>query len=199
MEPLARQADLFTAASLRPEGLVYVEDFLDAGEEASLLAGIAGLALAEAKYKGYTAQRRIASFGSEYDFDNNQLNPGPPLPDTLLPLRAKVAGWLAMPAERFAHALVTEYRPGTALGWHRDVPQFEMVVGVSLRSACRMRFRRYPPARYPREKPLELRLEPRSIYVLNREVRWGWQHSIPRTTDLRYSITFRTLGKRKKG
>jgi alkylated DNA repair dioxygenase AlkB len=86
---------------------------------------------------------------------------------------------------------VAEYRPGTPLGWHRDAPQFGIVIGVSLGAACRMRFRRYPPR--PREPAFSLVLEPRSAYLLLDEARWGWQHGIPPTPALRYSITFRTL------
>ena len=37
-----------------------------------------------------------------------------------------------------------------------------------------------------------LELEPRSAYVMRDTARWGWQHSIPPTKTMRYSITFRT-------
>jgi alkylated DNA repair dioxygenase AlkB len=191
----SRQRDLFAAATPLPEGLAYVEDFLDEGEERALLGAIGGLDLQEARYKGYTARRRIASFGSEYDFDTNVLHPGPALPGFLAPLRERVAAWLALPAERLCHALVSEYRPGTALGWHRDVPQFELVAGVSLQGECRLRFRRYPHYKHSGEKPLELYLEPRSLYVMRGVARWGWQHSIAATPALRYSITLRTLSR----
>ena len=46
-----------------------------------------------------------------------------------------------------------------------------------------------------KDKPLALELEPRSAYQLNGASRWRWQHSIPPTPELRYSITFRTLRK----
>jgi hypothetical protein len=36
-------------------------------------------------------------------------------------------------------------------------------------------------------------LPPRSAYALAGEARTGWQHSVPPTKALRYSITFRTL------
>ena len=85
---------------------------------------------------------------------------------------------------------MTEYRPGTELGWHRDVGQFELVVGVSLAGTCRMKFRAYPPQ--PRANIFTLDLEPRSVYVLRDEIRWRWQHSVAPTKELRYSITFRT-------
>ena len=90
----------------------------------------------------------------------------------------------------FTHALVTEYRPGTELGWHRDIGEFGIVAGVSLGGACRMRFRRYPPGKGA--KVFSLELAPRSLYVLRDEIRWRWQHSVARTKELRYSITFRT-------
>jgi alkylated DNA repair dioxygenase AlkB len=94
------------------------------------------------------------------------------------------------PESDFVHALVTEYRPGTELGWHRDIGEFGIVVGISLAGACRMRFRRYPPQKGA--KVFNLDLAPRSVYVLRDEIRWRWQHSVARTKELRYSVTFRT-------
>ena len=173
-----------------PDGLLYQEGFLSSADEETLLAEIRKLPLEEAKYKAFTAKRRIAAYGSSYDFDTNVLGPAPPIPLFLLPLRTKVANLLGVEEERIRHALVTEYRPGTELGWHRDVGEFGIVVGVSLGGACRMRFRRYPPEKGA--KVFNLDLAPRSVYVLRDEIRWRWQHSVARTKELRYSITFRT-------
>ena len=192
----AAQGELFQGAAELPSGLVYMPEFLSRDEERTLLDGIASLELHEAAYKEYKAHRRVASFGAGYDFDANELTPAPSMAPFLLPLRERVSRWLGTPAEAFGYALVAEYRPGTQLGWHRDVPQFEMVVGVSLASACRMRFRRFPPK--PGAEILVLDLEPRSAYVLKEEARWGWQHSIPPTPRLRYSITFRTRRENNK-
>lgn len=190
------QADLFDAAPAWPAGLAYVPDFLSAGEEAALLDHVRALPLEEARYKGYVARRRTLSYGGTYDFDVNVLRPAPPFPDFLAPLRARVAAHLGLARESFAHALVTEYRPGTPLGWHRDVPDFETVVGVSLAGRGRLRFRRYPHT--PRAKGgFELALAPRSLYVMAGEVRWGWQHSVPPAEVLRYSITLRTAAARR--
>jgi alkylated DNA repair dioxygenase AlkB len=187
---MARQSGLFEEASALPNGLVYLPGFVGEAEEAELLDGIRATELREAQYKEYTAKRRVASFGAGYDFSAQELTPAPTLAPFLLPLRAKVAAWLAMPAEDFGYALVAEYRPGTQLGWHRDVPQFEMVAGVSLAGTARMRFRPFPPAKGAHI--LTLDLEPRSAYVLRDDVRWKWQHSVAPAQDLRYSITFRT-------
>ena len=149
LAPRAQQAELFAADPVLPNGLVYRAGFLDAGEEAALLAAIAALPLHEARYKGYRARRRVASYGSSYDFEANELQRGGPLPAAFEALRARLADWIGVAPEAFGNALIAEYRPGTPLGWHRDVPDFERVVGVSLASACRMRFRPYPP-RAPR-------------------------------------------------
>jgi alkylated DNA repair dioxygenase AlkB len=175
-----------------PEGFRYTEEFISLQEETELLAHIRNQPLHEAEYKQYTAKRRILSFGSEYDFSSNELLPGPPLPEFLLPLRKKVAAWVDVPPEKFAHALLTHYPAGTALGWHRDVPNFEIIVGVSLLGPCRMRFRPYPATKGSRGQ-LAIELEPRSAYVLQGDVRWHWQHSIPATPGERYSVTFRSL------
>jgi len=169
----------------------YEPEFLSVEEEATLIAGIATLDLREAKYKEFTAKRRVASFGAGYDFDANELTPAPTIAPFLLPLRARVATWAGLRAEEFAYALVNEYRPGTTLGWHRDVPQFEVVAGVSLAAPATMRFRPYPPRKGARIFTLEL--APRSAYILRGEARWKWQHSIAPTPALRYSITFRTI------
>jgi hypothetical protein len=104
---------------------VYAPDFLAAAEEASLLAAIRDLPLHEARYKQYTARRRIASFGAEYDFGQNRLLPGPDLPGETWKERIYVLG-----------------------------------------------------------------LEPRSAYVMRGDARWRWEHNIPATKNLRYSITF---------
>jgi alkylated DNA repair dioxygenase AlkB len=194
----AAQIDLFDPIRPLPEGLVYQRDFISQQEEAALLAWFAGLAFEEARYKAWTARRRVVSYGSRHNFGDNELRAAPPMPDFLLPLRERAAQWVGGVADDFTDALVAEYPPGTQLGWHRDVPQFERVVGISLAGECRMRFRPYPPPADKREGVFALTLEPRSAYALQRHARWRFQHMIPPTPALRYSITFRTrIGRRR--
>lgn len=189
-----RDPELFAATpnAAVPDGLVYETGFLAADEEAGLLATIATLPFHEARYREYTAKRRTVSYGASYDFSANRPLPAPPVPAWLFPLRERVAAWTAIPAADFAFALVTEYQPGTQLGWHRDVPNFETVVGVSLAGPARMRFRPWPPGTPPRRAAFHLDLQPRSAYALRGDARWRWQHAISPTKALRYSITFRT-------
>lgn len=175
-----------------PEGLRYEPGFLSAAEESGLVECIRALPLEEAKYKDYTARRRIASFGGRFDYRANRLEPSPELVVELHPLRDRVARWLGVAPAALVQTLVSEYRPGTPLGWHRDVPDFEDVVGVSLGGEATMRFRPYPPVRPKRADIVRLTLQPRSIYLLHGPARWGWQHSVAPTKALRWSITFRT-------
>ncbi|MEJ1169912.1 alpha-ketoglutarate-dependent dioxygenase AlkB [Variovorax sp. CCNWLW235] len=190
---LADEPDLFgevPAAAI--EGLRYQHEFLTRAEEEELLRIVQGFELREMRYKEYTARRRGISFGGSYDFANHRLKPGAAMPEVFHPLRARVAEWMGMAPEDFAHMLVAEYRPGTPLGWHRDVPDFEDIVGVSLLGDAVMQLRPYPPASATAPASLELLMEPRSIYTLRGEARWAWQHAIAPTETLRYSITMRT-------
>lgn len=190
----AGQPDLFGAApGAAIEGLRYQNGFLSAQEEAGLLGLVQGLPLKEMRYKAYTARRRGIGYGGSFDFDTNTLKPGAPLPELLHPLRDKAAAWAGIAPEALTHALIAEYRPGTPLGWHRDVPDFEDIVGVSLLGDAVMQFRPCVPGA-PASGPsaLEFLVEPRSIYVLRGPARWAWQHAIAPTEGLRYAITLRT-------
>lgn len=190
------QISLFDApASLParlPSGLRYERDFLSVDEEHELIQHVLALPLEAARYKSYTARRRVASFGGRFDYDANRLEPSPPLVAELHPLRDRVARWLGVAPDALVHVLVAEYRPGTPLGWHRDVPDFEDVIGVSLGGEAAMRFRPYSPTQPKRSDIVRVTLEPRSIYLLRGTARWRWQHSVAPTKALRWSITFRT-------
>lgn len=194
--PTVNQSSLFPASPPTfAGGYVYESGFLSQEEESKLLGQIERLPFSKARYKQFLANRRIVSYGGSYDFSSSRLEAAEPIADFLHPLRARAAAWSGCAAADFTHGLVTEYSPGTELGWHRDVPEFDLVVGISLLSSCRMRFRQYPPR--PREKSISVELEPRSIYRLQGAARWEWQHSVPPVPALRYSITFRTLRSRQ--
>ena len=178
-----------------PHGIRYESEFLAPAEEAALLARFSELPFRQAEYLQYTARRRVVHYGGQYDFTRQQLNDAPAIPDWLQSLKVRAATWAGIAPQAIHHALIAEYSSGTPLGWHRDVPDFEAIVGVSLGGLATMRFRRYPPQRVdgkPARAELQLVLEPRSIYTLQDDARWGWQHAVSPTKELRYSITFRT-------
>ena len=184
------QSDFF--APHLPPGLIYQPEFVSPAEERELLASIQRLPLREAQYRQYTARRRTLSFGAGYDFQAQRTTPADALPEFLEALRARAAAWIGMQPAAFIQALIAEYRPGAPLGWHRDVPDYEIVVGISLAAATRIKFRRYPWNPVEKADIVTLLAEPRSAYILRDEARWRWQHSVPPVARLRYSITLRT-------
>ena len=187
-----KQVNLLEAGEGLPSGLNYEPEFLSAQQETDLLQTIGSLPLQEAEYREWKAKRRIISYGGRYDFTHRELGEAPPIPEFLYPLRERIARWAGVVPADIHHAVIAEYRPGTQLGWHRDVANFERVMGVSLGGHARMRLRPYPPKRGTRAA-VTLELEPRSAYSFSGPARWEWQHAISPTKELRYSITFRTL------
>jgi hypothetical protein len=177
-----------------PSGFQYREHFVTGADEHDLLDAITHITFADFEMRGVVARRRVAFFGEAYD----RAVAGP-LPAFLLPLRAKIAEWAEVDATLFAMALINEYRPGTPIGWHRDAPQYDMVAGVSLLSACRMKFRPYRsplstgPTSARRSATHEIALARRSAYLMTHDSRSAYEHHIPPVAALRYSITFRTL------
>ena len=180
-----------------PPGFRYEDDFLDAAAEAALLAHIGEVTFSAFEMRGAIARRRVAFFGQAYD----ATRPAAPMPGFLLPLRDDAARWAGVDPDAVAMALINEYPPGAPIGWHRDAPQYDIVIGISLGAPCRMRLRPYvapaAAAGAPRRTTThELTLERRSIYLLAGSARSGYEHSIPPVDALRYSITFRTLRRR---
>jgi alkylated DNA repair dioxygenase AlkB len=114
-----------------PPGSHYRENFITEAEERILLEAMADVAFSDFAMRGVVARRRVAFFGQSYD----RAAAGP-LPTCVVPLRAKIALWAGIDAEAFAMALINEYRPGTPIGCHRDAPQYDVVAGISLLSAC---------------------------------------------------------------
>ena len=143
---------------------------------------------------GIVARRTARHFGLDYDYERRAaVDTAEPIPEWLLPARAAAARLARVEPGELVEALVQRYPEGATIGWHRDAPAFGTVVGISLLTPARLRFRRdVKGERYVHE----LELAPRSGYVLAGLARTAWQHHVPPTTSLRYSITFRTLRRR---
>jgi alkylated DNA repair dioxygenase AlkB len=154
------------------------------------------LSLVSFKYYQFTGKRRTASFGWLYEFGSNEITKAPEIPGFLLPMRERAGKLFKIDADSLAQASIVEYPVGAPIGWHRDVPQFGMIIGVSLGAACRMRLREYRRVRSKasrRTDAVSIELEPRSVYLMSGPSRQLWQHSIPPLKALRYSIVIRTL------
>jgi alkylated DNA repair dioxygenase AlkB len=124
-----------------PEGFDYQAEIVPLDEERKLAEHIRELPLKEFEFHGYVGKRRTLSYGWHYDFNMGKLQPADEIPAFLHRLRERAAAFANLAAADLPHALVTEYSPGTTIGWHRDKGVFEDVVGISLLSPCNFRFR----------------------------------------------------------
>jgi 2OG-Fe(II) oxygenase superfamily len=158
--------DLFGFSSGLPEGFRYQPDLLAVPEAELLAPDLAGLPFKPFDFHGYQANRQVVAYGFRYDYGRREV------------------------VEAFQQVLINEYRAGAGIGWHRDKPEFDEVVGVSLLAACTFRFRRKSGEGWDR---ISLTVEPRSAYLLSGPSRTDWEHSIPPLDRHRYSITYRTL------
>jgi len=174
-------------------GLDYRPEFISKVEERALIERLSEEELSPFRFHGWTGKRLTRTYGWRYDFDDATFAPANPVPDWLQPLRTKAASFAGIQPQDFAHVLLVRYDPGAGIGWHRDRPQFETVVGISLGSPATLRFRRRRPDGFDRAS---IQVEPRSAYLLSAEARHEWEHSIAPGETLRFSITFRSLSEK---
>jgi alkylated DNA repair dioxygenase AlkB len=192
---MSGQRPLFTELEQRPpqaepRGFRYREEIISEEEQAVLVTAIEKLDLKPFEFHGYLGNRRVASFGFKYDFSRRAVQRADDIPHFLNELLGRVAEFAGSEQDTFRQTGINEYRAGAGIGWHKDKPEFGIIVGVSLLAPATMRFRREDEGNWLR---ISHTLEPRSIYILSGEARTEWEHSIPPLDALRYSITFRTF------
>lgn len=189
--------DLFGGLPAAPRrnlpGLESWQGVVSHAQEQDLIARIDACDLQPFRYHGWLGKRLTCAFGWTYDFDAGRAEPGPPLPDWLMPVRTQVAERIGLPAERLEQALLIRYDPGAGIGWHKDRPQFGQVAGLSLGHAAPLRFRRRVGTGFER---FTHQAQPRSLYHLSGEARRDWEHGIAAMDRPRWSITFRSLAPR---
>jgi len=187
---------LFELSTNVPEGFFYKRNFVSATEEQELIKQIQKLSLVSFKYYQFTGKRRTASFGWQYEFGRDEITRASDMPEFLMQLRERAGKLFEIDADSLVQASIVEYPVGAPIGWHRDIPQFGIIIGVSLGAVCRMRLREYRrrgPKASRRADGVSIELQPRSIYLMSGPSRQLWQHSIPPVKELRYSIVMRTL------
>ena len=130
-------------ASHTLEGFRYQPGLIDTVYESVLLAHFQELPFRQFEFHGYLGKRRIVSFGWRYDYTGHgRLQQADEIPKFLLDLRDIAASFAELGPASLQQVLITEYRPGAGIGWHRDKPVFDRVVGISLLAPCVIRFRR---------------------------------------------------------
>lgn len=175
-----------------PRGFRYQDEIITEAEQAALVESLQQLDLKPFEFHGYLGNRRVVSFGLKYDYGRRSVERASEMPAFLDDLLIRVADFAGTDPNAFRQVGVGEYRVGAGIGWHKDKQEFGIIVGVSLLTSATMRFRRANGVGWTR---VSHTVKPRSIYILDGEARAEWEHSIPPLSDLRYSITFRTLSK----
>jgi DNA oxidative demethylase len=191
MTAIRREPDLFGEARL--SGLSQREGIVTSEEERALIAAIDATDLSPFRFHSWFGKRLTATYGWSYDFDDASLTPADPIPDWLLPVRAKAAAFAQLRSDELVQALLIRYDPGAGIGWHRDRPVYEHILGISLGASAVMRFRKRQPGGFDRSSAS---LPPRSIYHLTGAARHQWEHSISPMAQTRWSITFRSLAQK---
>lgn len=175
-------------------GLAMRPALVTADEEAALIDRINGAGLEPFRFQQWTGKRLTRSYGWSYDFATGRFAPTDPLPAWLLPVRSAAAEFAGLDPEHLVQALLIRYDTGAGIGWHKDRPVFEHILGLSLDSAATLRLRRRTGQGFDRASA---QLAPRSVYHLSGEARHGREHSIAPMEQPRWSVTFRSLAARR--
>ncbi|OQP45299.1 hypothetical protein A4H97_32780 [Niastella yeongjuensis] len=176
-----------------PEGFYYYPDFISQAEEQQLMEIIQQIELHAMVFHQYTAKRKVASFGYDYNFSTRKITKGISIPETFNWIIDRVSEQLMVSRDQIAELLVTEYPVGSVINWHRDAPPFESIAGISLGIDCIFKLRPYEKSLQSRKSIISLPVRQRSLYIMQGPARTDWEHSTAPITDIRYSITFRTL------
>jgi len=192
---MSGQQALFTGlekkpSQVAPRGFRYQEEAISEQEQTDLVTAIQSLDLKPFEFHGYIGNRRVINFGFKYDFTRRFVEKADGIPQFLHELLGRAAGFAGNNQDAFQQVGINEYQVGAGIGWHKDKPEFGIIVGVSLLAPATMRFRKKENDNWVR---VSQTLKPRSIYLLSGEARTEWEHSVPPLDSLRYAITFRTL------
>lgn len=166
----------------------YISEFINSEEEKFLINFI------NSQEFNTTLKRRTQQYGFEYNYANLYSPPLPakPIPKEFEFLLARIYN-LNFLKKDFNQIIVNEYLPGQGIGPHTDHVKFfgDTIISLSLGSGCEMIFKNKTDTK-------SIYLEPRSLIILQNEMRYNWTHEIPfRKTDnkikrdTRLSITFR--------
>ncbi len=180
--------DLFDAPAL--PGLRTGTDLIDKDEERTLIACIDETDPRPFRFQGWAGKRLTTSFGWSYDFEVGRPMEALPIPSWLTPIRDRAATFAGLDSDALIQALLIRYDPGAGIGWHRDRPIYEHVIGISLGEPASLRFRRRCDGGFDR---VSVPLEPRAAYHMSGPARYEWEHSIVELERPRWSITFRSL------
>lgn len=135
---------------------------------------------------GRSLKRRVQQFGPIYNYTNRKL----------VKAEMEIPSWLSDRCflkmmvyfeDEPNQVIVNEYESGQGISKHIDADVFgPTIASLSLMSDTDMVLGQY------RGEEKTIKIERRSLLVLSGEARFNWYHYIPKVTEKRVSITFRT-------
>lgn len=145
---------------------------------------------ARIRMRGGYLRRELLCFGVDFGANFATLRAAASLPRALHKLRARSATAAGYAPAELNQAIVQRYTRGAGLGWHRDDRRLgPIVIGISLGSEAILKFGE--PGSRPRQAVVRMRIPPRSLYIMEGEVREHWFHAVVPVRQLRISVTFR--------
>ncbi|HWW66158.1 MAG TPA: alpha-ketoglutarate-dependent dioxygenase AlkB [Sphingomonadaceae bacterium] len=102
------------------------------------------------RFHGWTGKRLTRSYGWIYDFGTGAFAPTEPIPDWLQAPKIRAADFAGLSPAEIVQALIIRYDPGAGIGWHKDRPVFEHVIGISLGASATLRLRRRLAGKFER-------------------------------------------------
>ena len=109
----------------------------------------------------------------------------------MLGVRNRIVKAAGRPPQDFIQFSVSVYPPGAGIGWHRDMPPFTRIIGVSIGHPTYMRFRQKDQHNKWRRR--QIPLDPGTVYAITGPARSEWEHSIAPVTHWRASFTTRDV------
>ncbi len=139
-----KQGSLFNLdpSPIYPPGFRYQEEVISQDDESTLIATFATLPFKEFQFGPFQGKRRVVSFGWRYDYTEQRAKPAQPIPPFLVDTYQTIQSATGFRLSNLEQSLVTEYAPGTTIGWHTDKPMVQEVLGLSHSSSCNFRLRK---------------------------------------------------------
>lgn len=172
-----------------PPGLTLIPDAITPGQEAAFLEACARCELQYYEQDPGNPRSR-KSFGWQYDIPSDRFVESEPVPADLREACEIAASHAGVTADDIIDCMVIRYEPGSLIQPHYDKGVFDRIMGLSMASDTVMVFSK--PEELGGEE-IAVELPRRSLFMLAGDARFVYRHGIPRVTETRWSMSFRTL------
>lgn len=171
-------------------GLQTFPDILTREEIERLEHRVQGMTLKPYEHGEWIANRLVAHYScpTHQAYSDDTIHD---IPRWMIGVRNRIVAAAGLAPRSFIQFSVSVYPPGAGIGWHRDMPPFRRIIGVSIGAPSTMRFRQKTPEGAWRR--YNLPLTPGCVYAITQDARSRWEHSIAPVKAWRASFTTRDI------